>query len=92
MILHAIGTKILVKMDARQPQTGRIFIPDAFVSRELTGTVASIGDYVDCVDLNDRVLLRHNVGVELVINDEEYTLVDEDSVLGIIEDSPVETI
>ncbi|MCB1195006.1 hypothetical protein KDK77_02370 [bacterium] len=92
MILHALGTKVLVKMDARQPKTGRIFIPDSFVSREITGTVASIGEYVDCVDVNDRVLLRHNAGVELVIDDEEYTLVDEDSVLGLIEDSPIETI
>ena len=92
MILHALGTKILVKMDKRQQQTGRFFIPDVFVNREVIGTVASVGDYVESVDVNDRVLLKQNAGIELVIDDDEYTLIEEDFVLGRIEEEPGELI
>lgn len=87
MNLQAIGTRVIVKMDPREQETGGIFIPDAYLQREVLGTVASTGEYVELVEPGDRVLLRYSAGVELMIDKHEYTLITEDDILARIDDT-----
>ena len=86
MNLQALGTRVLVKMDERSCDTSGIVIPEAYVQREVTGTVKSVGEYVELIDLEEKVLLRHQSGIELSIDGEQYTIVEEDDILGRIED------
>ncbi len=87
MNLQALGTRVLVKMDPREEEVAGIFIPDAYLQREVVGTVESVGEYVELVDIGDRVLLRQNAGIDIMIEGEEYSIVIEDQILGRIEDS-----
>ena len=86
MNLQALGTRVLVKMDERAHKCSGIVIPEAYVQREVTGTVKSVGEYVELIDIDEKVLLRHQSGIELIIDGEEYTVVDEDDIIGRIED------
>ncbi|GEM_PF-4375601 len=90
MRLQALGTRVLVKMDQREQQAGSIFIPEAYLKREVIGTVESIGVLTEFVNTGDKVLLRQNAGVEVILNGDEYTLIDEDDILCRINESGVE--
>lgn len=82
MNLQALGTRVLVKMDPPEHEVGRFFIPDAYVQRDVVGTVMSTGEYVDLVEIGDRVLIRQHSGIDLVIDNEDYAIIQEDDILG----------
>ena len=86
MNLQALGTRVLVKMDPRENEIEGIFIPDAYLQREVIGEVVSIGDYVELVDIGDRVLLRNNCGIEVVIDEGEFSIIEESDILGRIDE------
>lgn len=86
MNLQALGTRVLVKMDERAHDTSGIVIPEAYIKRESTGTVQSVGEYVELIDLAEKVLLHRQSGIELTIDGQEYTIVEEEHILGRIED------
>ncbi len=82
MKLQALGTRVLVKMDQPEHEVGRFFIPDAYVQRDVVGTVISIGEYVELVDVGQRVLLRQHSGIDVVIDNDDYNIIQEDDILG----------
>ena len=82
MKLQALGTRVLVKMDPPEHEVGRFFIPDAYVQRDVVGTVISIGEFVELVDIGQRVLLRQHSGIDVVIDNDDYTIIQEDDILG----------
>jgi len=90
MKLQALGTRVLVKMDSREQHYGSIFIPEAYLRREIIGTVESVGLFTEFVNTGDRVLIKQNAGVEVIVDGNEYTLVDEDDILCSITDSDTE--
>jgi chaperonin GroES len=82
MKLQSLGTRVLVKMDPPEQEIGRFFIPDAYLQRDVVGTVVSIGEYVELADVGDRVLIRQHSGIDLVIDNDDYTIVQEDDILA----------
>lgn len=92
MNLHALGTRVLVKMEPREQEQGGIFLPDAYVQRENIGKVVSIGDYVELVDIDDNILISQNRGIDIIIDDEEYTIIEEIDILGRLENDTEKTL
>lgn len=86
MELQPLGKRVLVKRNAEMTETpGGIIIPDTFTEKPMEGRVIAIGDDIDKVDVDDRVLFAKFAGVEVVNNkDGMYLILDQDSLLGII--------
>lgn len=94
MKIRPLGARVLVKpVDASGEQTkGGIIIPDSAKEKPQEGDVIAIGKKRDDdgneiefdVKVGDRVLMPKYGGTEVKIDDEEYQIVREDDLLGVI--------
>jgi len=86
MELQPLGKRVLVKRKPEMTKTpGGIIIPDTYTEKPMEGVVIAIGDEIDKVDVDDRVLFAKFAGVEVINNDDGmYLILDQGSLLGII--------
>ncbi|MBM3317079.1 MAG: co-chaperone GroES [Candidatus Eisenbacteria bacterium] len=92
-----LGDRVLVKRldeDKVQRTSGGIIIPDTAKEKPMEGRIAAVGPgrrledgKLQKLDLSigDRVLIGKYSGTEVKIEGEEYVIMREDDVLGIIE-------
>ena len=95
MKVKPIGDRILVKrIKAEEKTAGGIVVPDTAKEKPKEGKIISLGtgkalddgkksEFI--VKKGDRILFESYAGTEVKIDSEEYLLMKEDDVLGIVE-------
>ncbi len=96
MKIKPLQDRILVKrIEIGEQKKGSIIIPDTAKEKPMEGRVIAVGGgkvkddgTKQPIDLKegDRILFSKYAGTEVKIDDEEYLIMREDDVLGIIED------
>ena len=94
MKIKPLGDRVLVKpAEVREESKGGIIIPDTAKEKPQEGVVIAVGtgkldDSGKVIPFNvkkgDRVLLPKYGGTEVKIDDEEYQIVREEDILGVI--------
>lgn len=87
--------RVLVQRLAAETKTkGGIMLPEKSLGKVLQGTVVSVGPgsrldsgtvVPPAVAVGDKVLLPEYGGTKVNLNDEEYTLVRDDDILGVFD-------
>ena len=96
MKVKPLGEKLLVKRaDAREKTDAGIFLPESSKDKPREGTIIATGqgmlnkdtgEYIPfTVKEGDQVIFSSYAGTEIKIDEEEYLIMSEDDVLGIIE-------
>jgi chaperonin GroES len=96
MKVKPLGDKILVKRSEAASRTDSgIYLPESAKDKPKEGKVVALGsgilnketgDYLPfTVKKNDRVIFSSYAGTEIKIDDEEFLILTEDDVLGVIE-------
>lgn len=94
MNVHPLADRILVRrLEEAETKRGGIIIPDTAKEKPMQGEVVAVGpgkldDKGNRVQLEvkkgDRILMSKYAGSEVKIDGEEYVIMREDDVLGII--------
>ena len=87
MKMKPLGKRIVVKaLEQEQKTEGGIYLPET-VSKEKPqqGEVTAVGDEFKGVKIGDKVVFAKYGGTEIKIEGEDYLVLGEDDVLGIIE-------
>jgi len=95
MKVRPLGDKILIKRaEAADKTDSGIFIPESAKDKPKEGTVVAVGDGIlnketgervpFTVSRDDRVIFTSYAGTEIKIDDQEYIIMTEDDILGII--------
>lgn len=95
MKLKPLGDRILVKrMEAEEVSKGGIILPDSAKEKPKEGTVVSIGggkvkEDGSIVAMNvktgDHILFTSYAGTEVTVDGEEFLIMREEDVLGVVE-------
>ncbi|MFA7160204.1 MAG: co-chaperone GroES [Kiritimatiellia bacterium] len=95
MKIQPLGDRVLVEPQKdEETKKGGIIIPDSAKEKPMQGKVIAVGpgkadDNGKIIPMNvkkgDLVLLPKYGGTEVKINDQEYQIVREDDILGVIE-------
>lgn len=95
MKLKPLGDRILVKrVEAEEKTKGGIIIPDSAKEKPKEGTIVSVGpgkvaDDGKAIQMNvkagDKILFTSYAGTDVKIEGEEYLIMKEEDVLGVIE-------
>ena len=94
MKVKPIGDRVLVKPSKEEEKKGGIIIPDTAKEKPQEGKIIAVGTgKVDEsgkkipfeVKVGDRVLISKYGGTEIKIDGEEYQILREDDILGIVE-------
>ncbi len=96
MKIRPLNDRVLVKrLEEEEKTKGGIIIPDTAKEKPIQGEVIAVGNgkimengEVKPLDVKegDRVLFGKYAGTEVKIDGEEYLIMREDDILGIIED------
>lgn len=94
MIIKPLGDRILVKrIEQKEKSIGGLYIPDTAQEKPMEGVVVAVGTgtYNDKGERNtfyvkegDRVVFGKWSGDDIVIEDEEYVIITEDNIIGIL--------
>jgi chaperonin GroES len=89
-----LNDKVLVKrLEAEEKTSGGIVLPDTAREKPRQGKVLAVGEGKRLengsrapfqVKVNDRVLFTSYAGNEITVDGEEYLLMSEDDVLGVV--------
>ena len=92
--IRPLGDKVIIKrVEADERTRGGIVLPDAAKEKPKRGMVKAIGTgrLLDDgsrsemqVRKNDEVVFTSYAGTEIKINDEEYLIMDESDILGVL--------
>ena len=93
--IKPLGDKVIVKrLEAEEKTAGGIVLPDSAKEKPKRGIILAIGNgrLLDDgtrsemqVKKNDEVLFTSYAGTEIKVDGEEYMIMDETDVLGVIE-------
>ncbi len=92
--IQPLGDRVLVKpMEAKEQKRGGIIIPDSAKEKPQEGTVAACGKGKTTEDgkvialdvkVGDKILYGKYSGSEVKLDDEEYLIMHQDDILGIL--------
>ena len=90
--IQPLGDRVLVKpIEVEEQIKGGIIIPDSAKEKPTTAEVLAIGNgkkdgetYEFSVKVGDQVIISKYGGTQVKLDDEEYTILREDDILGII--------
>ncbi len=90
MKIRPINRKVLIKRIEEDVKKGSIIIPDTAKEKPQKGQVIEVAkvkkdDDPMQVKKGDKILFGKYAGTEIEINDEEYLLMSEEDILGVIE-------
>jgi len=80
-----LGNKICVKRDATLEKIGIILLSEKAKEQPKTGVIISIGDDVKLLEVGNKVIFTTYSGHEVKIDGQELIVMEEDDVLGILE-------
>jgi len=90
--IQPLGDRVLVKaVDNEEEVKGGIIIPDSAKEKPTTAEVLALGNgkkdgeiYEFSVKVGDQVIISKYGGTQVKYDDQEYTILREDDILGII--------
>ncbi|MFI0435687.1 MAG: co-chaperone GroES [Parachlamydiaceae bacterium] len=91
--IKPLGNRVLVQRSKAQTSKGGILLPDSAQERPREGTVLAAGPGKTneqgqlepiSVKIGDRILFGSYAGTEVKQDDEEYLILSEDDILGIL--------
>jgi len=90
--IQPLADRVLVKtISVEEEVKGGIIIPDSAKEKPTTAEVLALGtgkkdgeDYAFSVKVGDKVIISKYGGTQVKYEDEEYTILREDDILGII--------
>ncbi len=91
--IRPLGNRLLVQRSKAQTSKGGILLPDSAQERPREGQVIAVGPGKTsengqlepiAVKVGDRVLFGSYAGTEVKQNDEEYLILSEEDILGIL--------
>ena len=92
--IQPLGDRVIIKpLEAKEVRKGGIIIPDTAKEKPQEGEVVAVGKGKIAEDgkliamevkTGDRILYGKYSGTEIKINDEEYLIMREEDVLGIV--------
>ena len=92
--IKPLGDKVILqRVDAEEKTAGGIVLPDSAKEKPKRGVVLAVGNgrLLDDgtrsemqVKLNDEVIFTSYAGTEIKVGNEEYMIMDESDILGII--------
>jgi chaperonin GroES len=87
MKIKPLGKRVVVKaLEQEQKTEGGIYLPEtASKEKPQQGEVTAVGDEFKGVKIGDKVVFAKYGGTEIKIEGEDYLVLGEDDVLGIIE-------
>ncbi len=87
MKIKPLGKRIVVKALKQEEKTeGGIYLPEtASKEKPQQGKVTAVGSEFKGVKVGDTVIFAKYGGTEIKIDDEDYLVLGEDDVLGVIE-------
>jgi chaperonin GroES len=93
--IRPLGDKVIVKrVEAEEKTSGGIVLPDTAKEKPKRGVVLAVGDgrLLDdgtrskmALKKNDEVLFTSYAGTEIKVDGDDYLIMDETDVLGVIE-------
>ncbi len=91
--IKPLNNRVLIKRSVAQTTKGGIILPDTAQEKPKEGEVVAVGQGTRdeegklsplTVKVGDRVLFSSYAGTEVKDNDEEYLILSEDDVLGVL--------
>lgn len=91
--IRPLGNRVLVQRSKAQTSKGGILLPDSAQEKPREGQVLAAGPgkvnengqlEPNCVKIGDRILFGAYAGTEVKHQDEEYLILSEDDILGIL--------
>ena len=90
--IQPLGDRVLVKaIEVEEQVKGGIIIPDSAKEKPTTAEVLALGNgkkdgetYEFSVKVGDKVIISKYGGTQVKLDDQEYTILREDDILGII--------
>jgi chaperonin GroES len=80
-----LGDRVFIKfLEEMEKTAGGLYIPDAAKEKPQRGKVEAIGKDVEEVKVGDVVLFDKYSGSKINVDNEDYLIVKEEEVLGII--------
>ncbi len=86
MKFKPLKERVFVKYTEEMEKTvGGIYVPDSAKEKPQKGKVEAVGSEVKEVKVGDQVFFDKYSGSKINIDDEEYLIIKEEDILGIIE-------
>ena len=86
MNFKPLGDRLLVeRIEEMSTTASGIIIPDNAKDKPSQGKVVAIGSEVEEISVGDTIVFGKYAGTEVKIEDEEFLIMREDDVLGVIE-------
>jgi chaperonin GroES len=99
MAIRPLHDRIVVKrLEAQETMQGGLYIPDSAKEKPQEGEVVAVGNGKKTEDgkqialdvkVGDRILFGKYSGSDIKIDGQEYLIMREDEVLGVLEPAPV---
>lgn len=84
--IKPLGERVLVKrLESEQKTASGIIIPDTAQEKTQLGAVIAAGEGVKTVKTDDTVLFGKFSGTEIKFDGEEYLILKEDELLGVVQ-------
>lgn len=85
--LNVKQDRIMIKRDSADEVTATgIVIPSVAQNKQFFGTIVAAGPKVIDYKINDHVLFESFGGDEITLNDEDFVLLREECIIGIVEE------
>ena len=85
MNFQPLGDRVLIKrLEENNTTASGIIIPDNAKEKPSRGTVLAVGNDVEDVSKDDTVVFGKYSGTELVLDGQEYIVMETSDILGII--------
>jgi len=85
MKFKPLGDRVFVKfLEETEKTAGGIYIPDTAKEKPQKGVIEAVGKDVEEVKKGDIVLFEKYAGSKIAIDNEDYLIVKEDEILGIL--------
>ncbi len=91
--IKPLSNRVLVKRSEAKTTKGGILLPDAAQEKPKEGSIVAVGPgkiddqgqlHALTVKVGDKVLFGAYAGTDVKLNDEEYLIMSEDDILGIL--------
>ena len=91
--VRPLGPRILIELDKKNDKVNGLFVPETAQQQVNQGTVLAVGNgrlvegkRIPCeIKVGQRVLLPTFGGQVVKLNNQEYTIIDEETLLGVFD-------
>jgi chaperonin GroES len=82
--IKPLGKRVLVKRIEAQTTKGGIFLPESAQEKPKEGEVVAVGPEAEALKVGEKVLFSSYAGTEVKGGDEEFLILTEDEILGVL--------